>query len=141
MAILKLFHVFVVFLWIGSLLMLSRFLAYQAKEPPEVQLKIGRMLKRFYLAVDLPSMILSVGLGFTSIFIKGVDWRAPWLHMKLLFVFFLIVFDLIIGKLTLKHSLTPIVGKGRRFKIVHSASGLCFIGVLVAIYIFKAKVS
>ncbi len=137
MAIVKLFHVFVVFIWMGSLLMLSRLLAFQAKEPPEIQKKIGKILKRMYLGVDLPSMLLTIVLGATSIIIKGVNWKAPWLHMKLMFVFFLIVCDFYIGRKIILHSEEPITGKGRSFKIFHSVAGLCFIGVLVAIYILK----
>ena len=137
MAILKLFHVFVVFLWIGSLLTLSRMLAYQAKETRDVQLKFGRILKKMYFAVDLPAMILSVGLGVTSIFVKGVNMKAPWLHMKLTFVFLLVVCDLIIGRLIIRLCKEPYTGKGRGFKVFHAAAGVCFIGILIAIYIIK----
>jgi protoporphyrinogen IX oxidase len=137
MAILKLFHVFVVFIWIGSLLTLSRLLAYQAKEPPEIQLKLGRILRRMYFAVDLPAMILTLCLGLSSLMIKGGDWKAPWLHMKLTFVFLLILCDLYVGKKIVLHSKAPIQGRGVRYKIFHGLAGLFFIGILIAIYIMK----
>jgi putative membrane protein len=140
MAIIKLFHVFAVFIWVGSLLTLSRLLAYQAKEPGEIQLKLGKILKRMYLAVDLPAMLLTIALGLTSIFVKGVNWKAPWLHMKLTFVFMLIVCDFFIGKKIILHSKEPIQGRGRRYKVFHSLAGLFFIGILIAIYIFKPAV-
>lgn len=137
MAIVKLLHVFAVFIWVGSLLTLSRLLAYQAKEPADMQLKFGKILKRMYVAVDLPSMILTIALGLTSIVVKGVNWKAPWLHMKLTFVFLLIVCDFFVGKKIITHSKKPIQGRGRRFKVFHSLAGLFFIGILIAIYIFK----
>jgi|ERR1700722_9169337 len=137
MAILKLFHVFVVFVWIGSLLTLSRLSAYQAKEPPDIQLKFGKILRRMYLTVDLPAMLLTIGLGVTSVFVKGVDWKAPWLHMKLTFAFLLILCDLLVGRQIILHSKKPIAGSGRSYKIFHGIAGVCFIGILVAIYIMK----
>lgn len=137
MAILKLFHVLVVFIWVGSLLTLSRFLAYQAKEPPETQLRLGKLLKRMYFAVDLPAMILTLGLGFSSAFLKGVNWRAPWLHMKLTFVFLLILCDLYIGRKIIFHSQEPITGKGRRYQFFHGVAGILCLGILIAVYIIK----
>jgi protoporphyrinogen IX oxidase len=137
MAILKLLHVFVVFIWVGSLLTLSRLLAYQAKEPPEIQLKLGRILKRMYFAVDLPSMILTVLLGVVSLVVKGVNMKAPWLHMKLTFVFLLILCDAFIGRKIVFHSHEPIKGGATRFKIFHTLAGALFIAILIAIYIIK----
>jgi uncharacterized membrane protein len=135
MAIVKLFHVFAVFIWVGSLLTLSRFLAYQAEEPPETQLKFGKILKRMYFAVDLPAMVVTVALGLTSLFIKKVDFK-PWLHMKLTFVFFLLLCDLYVGKKIILHSKGVAKGR-RRYKVFHGLAGLFFIGILIAIYIMK----
>jgi protoporphyrinogen IX oxidase len=136
MAIVKLFHVFAVFIWVGSLLMLSRFLAYQAEESPEMQLKFGKILKRMYFAVDLPAMVVTLALGMTSLFIKKVDFKAPWLHMKLTFVFLLLLCDLYVGKRIILHSKGVAKGR-RRYKVFHGLAGLFFIGILVAIYIMK----
>ncbi|MCH9625422.1 MAG: hypothetical protein S4CHLAM123_05960 [Chlamydiales bacterium] len=137
MAILKLLHVLFVFIWIGGLLALTRLLTYQAKELPETQLKLGKILKRMYYMIDLPSMILAVGFGLTLLFLKEMNWKAPWLHIKLTLAFFIIICDIICGYLITKHSKKPIVGRGIGYQILHGITGLLFIGVLVAIYILK----
>lgn len=129
----KFFHVLFIFVWMGSLLMLTRLLAYQAKESDEIFCAMNRVNKRIYLFIDLPSMVLAVSLGIASILLKEMDWKAPWLHLKLTFAFFLICCDVMCGTLILK---------GRRhskafYQILHGLTGLFLIVVLVAIYILK----
>lgn len=133
MAILKLLHVLFVFIWVGGLLMLTRSLGYQAKENGEVFSAFNRINKRIYFFIDLPSMILAVTFGLLLLFLKDTDWRAPWLHMKLTLVFFLIICDLLCGR---------VIAKGKRhprwiYQVFHGIAGLLFIGILVAIYILK----
>ena len=137
MAVLKLLHVLFIFVWIGSLLTLTRLLAKLAKESDLVQERVIKILRRFYLLVDLPSMALAVVFGLCLLFLKDTNWKAPWLHMKLTFAFLLIVCDLICGRQIAKHSRTMIPGRGVSYQILHGVAGLLFIGVLVAIYVFK----
>lgn len=140
MAILKFLHVLFIFVWIGSLLTLTRLAAYQAKETPEIQRKLGKIFRKAYLFVDLPSMILAVAFGLILLFLKDMNWKAPWLHMKLTFAFLLIVVDLISGWQILKYSKKPMKGRGTNFKILHGLAGLFLIFILIAIYILKARV-
>ncbi|NGX62301.1 MAG: hypothetical protein K940chlam9_01798 [Chlamydiae bacterium] len=139
MAYLKLLHVLFVFTWVGSLLSLTRMLGYQGKETPEVQMRLGRILKRIYFFVDLPSMILAVTFGVILLFVREIDWKAPWLHMKLTLAFFFIVCDVICGFQIVKVSRKPIVGRGIPYKILHGVTALLLIAILFAIYILKQK--
>lgn len=130
---LKFFHVLFIFLWMGSLLMLTRLLAYQARESDELFQAMNRINRRIYLFIDLPSMVLAVSLGIVLILLKDMNWKAPWLHLKLTFAFFLICCDVICGALILK---------GKRhskvfYQIFHGLTGIFLIIVLVAIYILK----
>lgn len=150
MATLKLLHILFVFVWIGTLLTLSRLMGYLGKEDPLVQKRMGAIAKRMYLLVDLPSMLMAISLGLTLLFLKDMNWKAPWLHMKLTFAFALIVCDLLTGwKITkgIKEPTLCVAGEGQivaksktssvGYKILHGLAGLFFIGVLVAIYILK----
>lgn len=137
MSYLKLLHVLFIFIWIGSLLALTRLMAYQVKEPPEIQLRLGRIYKRMYFLVDLPSMVFAIVLGIILLLVKGVDWKAGWLHMKLLFAFLLIVCDLITGAQAVKLSRKAIVGRGIGYKVLHGMTALFLIAVLISIYILK----
>ncbi len=133
MATLKLLHVLFIFVWIGTLLTLSRLMGYLAKEPPLVQQRVAALTRRMYLLIDLPSMLIAVSLGLCLLFLKDTNWKAPWLHMKLTFAFLLIVCDLATGwKIAGR-----VVDKPVGYKILHGLIGLLFIGVLIAIYIMK----
>ena len=136
MAILKLLHVFAVFVWVGCLLTLSGCLSYQASKTPGDQRKLGKMLKRAYLAIDLPAMIMSLTLGVLSFFIKKVEFK-PWLHMKLTFVFFLILCDLYVARKIFLHRTFPVQKKKKRYKAIQGIACLSFLAILVAVYVIK----
>lgn len=57
------FHLIALFVWLGQLLYLSRFMGYHVEEAPEVQQRLSRMQKRMYLFIDLPGMILVLVTG------------------------------------------------------------------------------
>ncbi len=137
MLTLKFFHVLFVFIWIGSLLMLTRLLGYQVKERPEIQLAIHRISRRIYTFIDFPSMLLAVSFGVALLFIKEIDWKAPWLHIKLTFAFCLILSDLICGYLILRKGQNFRQRRGVGYQIFHGLTGIFLIIVLVAIYIVK----
>ena len=141
MASLKLFHLFFLFVWMGSLLALTRFLGYLPKEEPSVQNRILRILRRTYLMIDLPSMSLSLILGVLLFIAKGVDFSQGWLHMKLTFVAFLIVCDIVTGRSILRLSRENKSCRGVRYKILHGVTALSLIALLVSVYIVKNKVS
>ncbi|MBI3900803.1 MAG: CopD family protein, partial [Chlamydiia bacterium] len=133
MAILKLFHVLAVFIWIGTQLMLSRLIAYLPLEEKGVQHRLQRILKRIYQTIDFPSMCVAVGLGLTSLLLKETNWKAPWLHLKLTCAFLLILCDLVIGRsLIWTSSYKPWV-----YRLIHTLEGICLLGILIAIYLLK----
>lgn len=141
MAILKLLHVLFVFVWVGTLLTLTRLLGYLVKEPQPVQERMIKIIRRVYLFVDLPSMILTVIFGIVLLIFKDINWKAPWLHMKLTLAFLLIVCDVVTGRLIAQHVKMVMkegIKVGPRYQIVHGIAGIIFIGILIAIYVFKA---
>ena len=133
MATLKLLHVLFIFIWVGTLLTLSRMMGYLAKEPLLVQQRVASLTQRMYLLIDLPSMVIAVGLGLCLLFLKDTNWKAPWLHVKLTLAFLLIVCDLLTGWKIVRQIADSSVG----YKILHGFIGLLLIGVLIAIYILK----
>lgn len=139
MYVLKFAHVLFIFIWIGSLLSLTRLMAYQARETPEIQLKLGRIYKRMYFLVDLPSMILAIATGIALLTLKDMNWKAGWLHMKLTFAFLLVLCDLVTGSQVIRLEKIAIKGKGIFYKILHGLAALFLIGALIAIYILKQK--
>jgi uncharacterized membrane protein len=141
MAIVKLLHVLFLFLWVGSLLTLTRLVGYLAKEPPLVLERMLKLSRRLYLLVDLPSMIIGIGLGIILLIFNGVNLRAPWLHMKLTAAFLLVVSDVLFGCALMRHCRTQTIGKGVIYRVAHGSAGIIFIVVLVAVYILKPRYS
>lgn len=137
MSILKVFHVLFVFIWIGSLLALSRLLGYLNREQEGVQKRLILIFRRMYLYVDMPSMIAAVLTGIALFIWKGADFKQGWLHMKWTFSFFLIIADVTIGRMIIGLKGKTVSGKGVKFKIIHSIVALLLIGILFCIYVIK----
>lgn len=139
MALIKLLHILFLFVWIGSLLATSRFLAYLPKEEPIVQKRLLELFRRAYLFIDLPAMCLSLVLGVILFIGKQMTMAHGYLHMKFTFAFFLIVIDILVGKQILKMSKGSVSGKGKRFRIYHGTAALCLMGILASVYILKNR--
>jgi putative membrane protein len=139
MPFLKLLHILFVFVWMGSFLTLTRLMGYQSKEEEFTQLRFARIYKRMYLFVDLPSMILAIGLGVALLVLKGVDFKAAWFHMKMTFVVFLLICDFLMGRSIFHLTKKPIKGSGVKYKILHGVTALCLIAILFSIYVLKQQ--
>lgn len=115
------FHVLALFLWVGQLLFLSRFLGYHVQEPAAVQARLSRLEQRMYLYICLPGALLAglTGLlmlhgasapGFESAsaalayYIKpklADGTRSFWwvtFHVKLVCVALLVCCDVYLGR-------------------------------------------
>lgn len=57
------FHLIALFVWLGQMLYLSRFLGYHVDESADVRPRLSRMQKRMYLFIDLPGGILVLITG------------------------------------------------------------------------------
>lgn len=136
---LKLFHLLFVFTWLGSLLALTRLMIFHVKQPTDVQLALGKVYRKMYFYVDLPSMLLALSLGALLLFAKGIEWKAGWLHMKLTFVLFLIICDSIAGWESVRLSRKVAHGRGWGYKVLHGVTLFCLFGVLVSIYLLKSR--
>lgn len=139
MILLKIVHLFFVFVWIGSLLILSRLLTYFHRETPEVQTRLALIFRKMYLFVDLPSLILTVVSGLILFTLTTFGPSLGWFHMKITFVLLLIVADIFLGKEIIKLQTKPITGKEVRYKILHYIIVLFLIGTLCSIYAVRNK--
>jgi putative membrane protein len=139
MATIKLLHILFLFMWVGSLLTLTRLLGYLPKEEPTVQSRFVRIFRRLYLFIDLPSMILALATGVVLLVIKGVDMKQGWFHMKLTFALLLVIADIYTGVQICKLKDKFVTGRGIKYKILHGLTALFLIFILIAVYILKVK--
>lgn len=131
MALLKLSHLFFVFLWLAGLITVSWLFAHQRKASRE----LAGLLKRLYLSLQLPSMILAIGTGVLLFVLKGIGFKVPWIHLKLTCVLLLVVWDLILGWRIVRLR-APQQRLG--WLLLHCGVLLSLIGILIAIYLIKS---
>ena len=132
MDILKFLHVASVFFWISCLLVVTRELAWRGR-------KEASTYKKLYFRVELPFMCLTVLTGLLLLFMKDVDWKAPWIHMKLTFVALLIICDLILLAQLMKPKREGAEERLLAYKILHWVAVFSLLVVLMAIYVMKPK--
>ena len=139
MIFVKFFHILFVWLWTGTLIGLTRFLGYHAKQPPVTKRALLRIYRRIYFFIDLPCMCLGLTFGIILFIMKGASFKGGWFHMKLTFVAVLIACDLLTLRSLYSLALRPLQGKGIRYKILHGLSALSLVAILFSIYVIKKK--
>jgi uncharacterized membrane protein len=112
------FHLIALFLWVGQLLFLSRFLGYHVKEPAEVQQRLSYLEKRMYVYICVPGGMLAILTGLLMLHGVGThmtpgealstylkprveDVPSFWyvtFHMKLVAFAILFACDLFLGR-------------------------------------------
>ncbi len=115
------FHLIALFLWVGQLMFLSRFLGYHVQEPPEVQRRLSNLEKRMYVYICVPGGFLAIVTGMLMLhgaatlnFASPGDTLSYYLnprtssgaptfwyvtfHLKLSCVVLLILCDVYLGK-------------------------------------------
>ncbi|MCB1135413.1 MAG: CopD family protein [Chlamydiia bacterium] len=139
MAIIKMLHVLCVFIWVGNLLMLSRFMGYHVKEDEGTQLRMAALYRRMYYFIGMPTMCLAVFFGL--ILLSGVDlsYKPGWFHMKLTFILVMIVLDTMCGRMVSKLSEAADRSRGIKYKIFHGVTGLTLIAILVSLYVVRDR--
>lgn len=135
-------HIIGIIVWMGALMMLSRLLGMHTElgegEVPEA---LTRFERRTYFWAVVPGGLLTLGMGFTMLFFKGLSpghylspdgpWGATF-HLKLTLVFLIFVFDLSVMRLMNKLHRGDEVAK-RPFQIFHGMIGLCFVVIVIAV--------
>ena len=97
---LKALHIIFVVTWFAGLFYIVRLFIYhaEAQDKPEpaktiLQTQYKIMQKRLWYIITWPSMIITVCVG-TYLMIAGGHYQMGWMHVKLLFVFLLVLYHL-----------------------------------------------
>lgn len=72
------FHLIALFLWVGQLMFLSRFLGYHVQEPKEVQRRLSNLEKRMYVYICVPGGVLAIITGLMMLHgIASPNFASP----------------------------------------------------------------
>jgi putative membrane protein len=139
MAFVKFFHVLAGFMWVGTLLMLTRLMGYHVKENPQTQERLAALYKRMYYFVGMPTMAVALVLGL--VLLTQVDWtyRPGWFHMKLLFIVCMVLLDAQCGRFVSRLNEGPDSSRGVQYKIFHGLTGLTLIAILLSLYVVRDR--
>lgn len=135
MGFLILFHMFFVFIWIGSMFTASSIMGYAAEEVTAVHQAMHRITKRVYFLFIFPSMIVAVCLGILLLFIMPIDWSAPWLYTKLGFAVLLILCNLFLGSLLCAVDQRPSDSLALSYRITQGLTALSILIILFGFYV------
>ena len=98
----KALHIIFVVTWFAGLFYIVRLFIYQTealeKEEPErsiLSAQLGIMSKRLWYAITWPSAVLTMIFGPWLLFIQPSWLKMPFMHIKLTFVFILMVYHII----------------------------------------------
>ena len=95
----KAFHIISVIAWMAGMLYLPRLFVYHCRaEMGSSQSELFKVMERRLLKVIMnPAMIVTWVLGLVLVFL-GDLFREPWVHAKLIFVVFLTIVHIGMGR-------------------------------------------
>jgi protoporphyrinogen IX oxidase len=131
------FHILGIVFWLGSLLVVTHLLAYDAEsESVEVHEVLNRLEGKLFKGIAHPGAIITILSGAILISTNPQYYmHAAWLHVKLFLVIILIALDVITfirakafhaGKITLQR---------KECMMLHGGIALVFIGILIMVLV------
>ncbi len=135
----KLLHLLFLLIWIGNLLALTRLLGYRKKLSPEAMGELLPLLRRMYLFVGLPSLVLVLSFGGVLLTMADLGKSLGWLHMKLTASVLLIVIDMLIGSAIEKGVSGGSLPSPAKFRLYHGGVGLLVIAALFSVVVLHGK--
>ncbi|MFD2822431.1 CopD family protein [Lacinutrix iliipiscaria] len=97
----KSLHLIFVITWFAGLFYIPRLFVYQIeafhKPSPDKEIlgkQLKLMAKRLWTIITWPSAILAIGFGIGLLIYRPFYLEEPWMHVKLVFVFLLILYHL-----------------------------------------------
>lgn len=131
------FHILGIVFWMGSLLVVTHVLAYDAESPSvEVHQVLGRLERKLFKGIAHPGAIITIISGIILISSNPHYYlHAVWLHVKLFLVVILIVLDIITYIRAKAFHAGKIKLQRRECMGLHGGIALVFIVILIMVLI------
>ena len=144
----KAFHLIFVITWFAGLFYIVRLFVYYAealqKPQPDKTILTNQykiMVQRLWYIITWPSAILCSIFGFYILFFTalGKSWLAmPWMHVKLLFVFFLYIYHLKCHQIVLKIKFDKPTHNSNFFRIWNEVATIILFAVVFLVILKNA---
>jgi protoporphyrinogen IX oxidase len=131
------FHILGIVFWMGSLLVVTHVLAYDAEsESTEVHEVLNKLEGKLFKGIAHPGAIITIISGAVLISTNPHYYlHAAWFHVKLFLVVFLIVLDAITYVRAKAFQAGRITLRRKECMAFHGGIALVFIGILIMILI------
>lgn len=131
----KAFHIIAVIAWMAGLFYLPRLFIYHIETDHfETKETFVIMERKLYKIIMQPAMHLSLLLGFALSMLPGT-WSSPWIHLKLLAVFFLVGFHLMLNVWRKALKTNTCHRTSRFFRIINEIPTLLLIIIVIAVVV------
>jgi putative membrane protein len=138
--LLKALHIIFVVTWFAGLFYIVRLFVYitetgekSATEQSVLLPQLRLMAKRLWLGITWPSAIITLGLG-TALLLTQPAWlQLPFMHVKLTFVFFLFVYQLICHRLYIQMQTRTNVWSSMKLRIWNELATLFLVAIVFLI--------
>ena len=95
---LKAFHIIAVVCWFAGLFYLPRLFVYHAQSTDSAsQERFSIMERKLYRGIMHPSLIATLALGISMLYMNPTLLKAGWMHIKLTLLIFLIIYHFSLG--------------------------------------------
>lgn len=130
----KVFHILAMTSWMAGIFYLPRifvhFVEGQAAKQDVSRLKImGHKLYKFTSIMAAFTLVLGTWLWL------GYGFSGGWLHAKLLFVFFLLVYHVNCGRLVKQMAVEQLKGSSRYYRLYNELPLAIFIPILIFVVV------
>lgn len=139
MAWIKALHVIAVFIWIGSLMTLTRFMGYHVKECCETQMRLAKLYHRIYRLVQFPTMMVAIVLGLVLAAQYDFTVSPTWMFVKLSAAMGLIMCDFACGRMIGELNREPDLTRGSKYKMLHGFTGLLLIAIVISATVVRDR--
>ncbi len=135
MAWIKVFHFMFVFIWVGSLMTLTRMMIKHHTYEAATREVMANLYSRIYYVAQLPSMVIAVTLGMILISSLDQSGSMGWFHMKISLAMMMIMCDVVCSRFVTK---LQAEGSNKGVHVLHGVSGLLLVGIAVSLYVVRA---
>jgi protoporphyrinogen IX oxidase len=135
---LKAVHIIAAFAWMAGMFYLPRLYVYHAQVGPKTpQAELFKVMERRLLTVIMnPAMIVTVVLGLWLTFgADAVDWRAGWVHAKIVLVVLMLALHMMLAKWRKDFEADAIPHSERFFRIINEAPTVLLIGIVLLVVV------
>lgn len=146
--IIKSLHIIFMVTWFAGLFYMFRLFVYHVEAARDDQREKGRILmdqfrimeRRLWYAITWPSALLTLTFGIWLLVLNASLLQQPWMHVKLLFVTFLMIYQFYGQRVYGIIGLNPTAFTSTRMRILNEVPTIILIAV-VFLVVMKSEFS